>query len=640
MLEACTGASEVEVRPILDAHVPTTVPDVGRVVGLVISTEGETQIDRKGERRLIKEEPVFHQDILETGETGTVYLEIGGQQLELGSSGRYVIVDAVATKEVTLRVERGIVLTHVDMPDAGVRLSFPVEAKRDDQFRLTISTPFGLTRVRPADTIAMNVDADRVLVDVHVGEIELIDAKGELRRLGAGRRGVLSKLVQLPPVQLTIVLSDARALVRKKDAKQFVRLDASLASSLAAGDALRVVNGRVGVSTGGDAKVSLERGSQATLLESGRSSDLEQIAVALEQGSLSVNTPMAREFRLKLSDDLSIRTDSATQFTVRKVAHGVSVESSAGSIHVEQGDKIPVIVGGGQTAAISSDQVSVAETRRESIVLPSRNLLSLYHSGIDRATLSWDADAAVKEWRIEVSDNDAFSSPLVDGTVRSPFVTVPIPRRGSLFWRASAGTEVRARGRVDIAPEAVPEALSRVRNVVQDGPETTTIFFQDKPAVVTFSWEPVPDARSYQLRLYRQGQLGRPLVDRIVTEESLQLPDSALTEGKYLWSVVPLGASGEAQTGGRMNKLLMVYDNAVQTLVVHRPRNGDVAAARIRTSGVAPVGTKLTINEQSVTLDSQARFDVVAAPTAEGHLVYRWSNGGTQAITVRKVRRR
>jgi hypothetical protein len=63
-----------------------------------------------------------------------------------------------------------------------------------------------------------------------------------------------------------------------------------------------------------------------------------------------------------------------------------------------------------------------------------------------------------------------------------------------------------------------------------------------------------------------------------------------------------------------MNKLELVYDNSVPVLVVNAPLNGQRAGKRVHAVGVAPVGTKVSINGRSVALDGKQRFDIWVEP--------------------------
>jgi len=68
-------------------------------------------------------------------------------------------------------------------------------------------------------------------------------------------------------------------------------------------------------------------------------------------------------------------------------------------------------------------------------------------------------------------------------------------------------------------------------------------------------------------------------------QESQVVLDGALAEGRYLWSVTPLDARGAGLKGGKMNKLEIVYDNAVPNLTIKSPKNGDPGGAAVPVVG-------------------------------------------------------
>ncbi|MFP2932840.1 hypothetical protein ACLESO_48385, partial [Pyxidicoccus sp. 3LG] len=264
----------------------------------------------------------------------------------------------------------------------------------------------------------------------------------------------------------------------------------------------------------------------------------------------------------------------------------------------------------------------------------------VYHQGMPEVALTWEGEG---EAVVEVASDAGFTRPVLTGTVFKPFVNVPAPARGALYWRVRRkdGTEV-TRGSAVFAPERPARQLDRVRNVVPEGPEKTTIFYQDKPPAVTFSYGEEASAARYRVAVYRAGALGTPVAERTVTETRAALDAGALEEGSYLWSVTPLSASGAQLKGGRMNKLELVYDNSVPVLMVSTPRNGQRAGERVRASGVAPVDARLSINGRPVALDAKHRFSTWVEPVGSPPLlVFKMTRSGAPEVhTVRTLKPR
>jgi len=238
-----------------------------------------------------------------------------------------------------------------------------------------------------------------------------------------------------------------------------------------------------------------------------------------------------------------------------------------------------------------------------------------------------------------VSTEPTFAAPILDGAVHQRFVSVPLPRRGVLYWRVYDGQAEHEKGSVLVSPEAAAQDLGRLKNEVPEGPEKTTIYFQDKPPTVNFTWAAEEGAAKYHLVVYAEGKLKEPVAERTVgKEQTASLPEGTLGEGRYLWSVTPLGPKGDELRGGRMNKLELAYDNAVPQLVIKSPRNGDPGGRTVRVSLVAPIGAKVFVNGRAVPLDSKARYEGDVVPLAGGRLVFRLVEGGNEVYTVRTVR--
>ena len=258
-------------------------------------------------------------------------------------------------------------------------------------------------------------------------------------------------------------------------------------------------------------------------------------------------------------------------------------------------------------------EAAVSALARAELVLPSRAGLQVFHSGLAEVALEWAGEDA--DYRVEVARDAGFAQPLVSGVVHRSWVNVPAPVRGALFWRVrtAAGAEVD-HGSARFSREVARRELDRLRNEVPAGSEKTTIFFQDKPPAVTFTYPAEPAAASYKVAVFRTDALDRPVAERKVSEARAPLEAGLLSEGSYVWSVTPVDGKGQPLRGGRMNKLDLVYDNSVPALAVSTPRNGDPARGLVEASGVAPVGTRLSINGKSAPLDEKNRFRVKVAP--------------------------
>jgi hypothetical protein len=338
---------------------------------------------------------------------------------------------------------------------------------------------------------------------------------------------------------------------------------------------------------------------------------------------------------------LTLESAGAAELNVRRTADGFDVAARAGDVVLVRGGTRKPLRAGEQAKVGGKDEgeAKVVPLAQAPLVLPAAEDVQVYHRGLPEVTLSWEGEGDAV---LEVSSEPSFSKLLLRGIVHQPSANVPAPERGKLFWRVRQpdGTEV-TKGSVTFSPERAPKDMARVTNEVPEGPQKTTIFYQDKLPAVIFTYSPEPQAAQYRISVYRNGELGKPVAERTVEETRASLEAGALREGTFLWSVTPLSRSGQALRGGRMNKLELVYDNSVPVLVINVPKNGQRAAKRMRAVGVAPVGTKLSINGRSVTLDGKHRFDTWVEPVGSPPvLLFKMQNAGAPDVYVVRTLKR
>lgn len=84
-----------------------------------------------------------------------------------------------------------------------------------------------------------------------------------------------------------------------------------------------------------------------------------------------------------------------------------------------------------------------------------------------------------------------------------------------------------------------------------------------------------------------------------------------------------------------MNKMDIVFDNSVTRLVLSSPRDGERASTA---TGVAPLGSRLSLNGKSIQLDAAGRFSVPlgGSPVLVFKLV---SKEGSESQWVRRLGR-
>ncbi|MBL8949562.1 MAG: hypothetical protein JNK82_02215 [Myxococcaceae bacterium] len=633
VLAACPEADappDAGARPTVEAG--TTAKTAS---ALLEAAKGQVTLERGGKKSPAQLGYLYVGDALETGEDSEATVRFsGGRVVELGPDGRFELKEGESG--LVLSVAQGLVLT-------SNATNAPAQPLPGPSVLLTILTPFGFTKVG-ADPIALTltVNDKGASVDVKLGLVDLVANDGRVTKIGAGQKGAIGgeagQVIELEPMQIALTAAGKSELKRKTDSQWSAVGKKSV--PLAEGDSFRVKDGTVLLqAAGGRGTLQFARGSEATMGRAGRSATAEEAGLDFKKGELTHRSPM--KSRLDLGGGVSVSSDGASQYTLKRTKDGYELVSIAGDVKIDREGAEAATVFGGRTATIPlKGAVKSQEPPRETLTLPSRTALKVLQNQPGRLAIVWEGEPEAP-YRVEVSGDAAFAQKLLSGVVHQRHVNVQPPVRGSLYWRVfDAADKQIAKGSASFAPEPSATDLAHGRNEVQDGAEQTTIFFQDKPPAVTFRWEPNAEAAKYKVQVYEKGKLSTPVAEKVVTEGRVSLAEGALGEGSYLWSLKYLDKNGGEVGGtGKMNKLVITYDNAVPNLTIKAPKNGDAGGAKVRCQGVAPVGAKLQINGKPVSLDEKSRFDTEVAPLGAGLLVFRMQNGASEVYTVRKVRR-
>ncbi|MHA7629030.1 FecR family protein [Corallococcus sp. M7] len=639
LLSGCSGCEREEAPkppPVVEVDAGSVVP-IGRLEGL----SGDVRLERGGKVGPAVEGPLLAGDAVETGESGSATVRFPGDRtVEVGSEGRFAVgSDATG---IVMKVERGIVLSRV-----------PAGGKADSagsKVTLNILTPFGLTRVGPEQSeVKVAVAEDSARVEVKLGAIELVSKDGKTLRAAQGdavdltreRAQVTSapRVVELAPIPVTVRASSGVAEVKSKDTGRWrkVRREGEV---LAFGDGVRTKGGEAVLSLKDSGTVlTLAPGAEAVLESAGQQGTIDEARVNLLQGLLAVQLAMGRESRVVLPE-MTVESGSGARLEIRRTHAGMQVAAHTGDVTLRRGEARQELRAG-ERATVGTDGNAKVEPLEEAVVaVGPGDGTEVFHRGLSEVALTWEGEGDAV---VEAAQDAAFKRPVLWGRVHRASVNVTALAKGTLYWRARKedGTQVAA-GSVHFAPESPTNSLARARNVVPEGPEKTTIFYQDKPPAVTFTYGEEPQARTYRVAVYKAGSLATPVVQRTVSETRAALEAGQLGEGSYLWSVTPLSQAGAALKGGRMNKLELVYDNSVVGLVVDSPRQGVPAAEKVRASGVAPVNARLSINGRAVPLDAKHRFDTWVAPMGMPPLlVFKMTRpGAPDVLTVRTLKPR
>jgi hypothetical protein len=620
---------------------PVEVPETKAVeLARLVSVTGEARLERGGKQSPAVQGPLSRGDAVETGADGSVTVRFAdGRTVEVGPDARFVLEED--SSGVVMAVSRGFVLSRVpaDPPKGS---SGPPSGPR---VQLTVLTPFGLTRVG-ADGSAVKVDVgpDEGRVEVLFGTVEVVAKNGQTLKAEQGQvasvkaEGVTARVLELAPVEVTVHAGTGRAEWRQKGSARWRGVDRK-GEALKAGDSVRVRQGTALLKLeGSESTLSLGAGGELVVEDVSRAGSTDEARLDLLKGELGLTLAPGRASRVVLPG-LSLESSGEARLDVRRTGDGFTVDTRAGDVTLVRGGAREALHAGERATVAGEASAKVEALERAPLALPSAEGLQVFQRRLPEVALTWEEAGEV---RVEVASDADFKKPVLAGAARNGFVNVTPPARGSLFWRVRRpdGSEV-ARGSASFGPERSTKGeLDRLRNRVPEGPEKTTIFFQDKPPAVTFTCQAEPGAASYKVAVYRPGALGTPVAERSASSAQVPLEAGVLKEGNFLWSITPMTPAGRPLRGGRMNKLELVFDNSVPTLVVSSPRDGQRAGARVRVAGIAPVGSQLFVNGQSVALDSKHRFDTWVAPSGQPPLVvFKMSKAGAPDVyTVRTLK--
>lgn len=624
--------------PVVEVKPATVVEDAGvAALAQLVSVKGEVRLERGGKLAPTTGGPLWSGDAVETGaDSGATVRFPDGRTVEVGPEARFVLSED--SSGVVLQVARGLVLSRVPATAA------PAQAGTR-AVQLTILTPFGLTRVGSGQSeVQVDVAQDEGRVEVLLGSVEVVAKNGQSVQASEGQavsvkaESVTKRVLELAPIQVTVRASGGRAEWRQKGTARWRTVDKD-GEALEAGDAVRVRQGTALLNlAGSESMLALGNGGELVVEGVSQSGSIDEARVDLLKGELGLVLAPGRSSRVVLPG-LLLESQGAARLEVRRTEDGFTVDSRAGDVTLVRGSAREALRAGQRATLEGEATARVEALTRAPLALPSVPGQQVFHRRASEVALSWEEPGEV---RVEVASDAEFKRTVLEGVARGGFVNVTAPARGSLYWRVQRpnGSEV-VRGSASFGPERSSTGeLDRLRNRVPDGPEKTTIFFQDKPPAVTFTCSPEPGAASYKVAVYRSGALTQPVAERSASSPQVPLEAGVLKEGQFLWSITPLTAQGRPVRGGRMNKLELVFDNSVPTLLVTSPREGQRAGARVRVAGVAPVGSQLSVNDKPLVLDSKHRFDTWVSPSGQPPVVvFKISRSGAPDVyTVRTLK--
>jgi len=576
---------------------------------------------------------LFSGDVVATGPSSSAVVRTpDGQTLEASERTRFRLT-ATASKLVVQLLE-GRLVSSAGAGDGGVRA-------------LEVKAPGTATELKMGDVIDITARDTGSTLKVTEGEIVLVTPDGGTQTVGAGQTAQLEmgeiSLVQKPPtaaesISITLAAERGKTLLRPRGQRKF---------SPAGDGEVPVSDGTAfQVAKGGRAVISSKSGMKARLVAAGgllESAVLEgaseRYTYGLDSGEVQLQFPGGAERKVTVrggGKSLQVTASEPTTATVVASKKGPKLLVMAGTVKVGEGDGA-LSVAPGQVVDLSTGEPKVTALPRPPLVVPARRV-RVYSDGLASVGLAVPEGAKT----VQVASDKDFGQVLAEGRAPGDYLPYAPPTQGEVHWRAlGQDGAVMAKGsaRFDRDPDASADDIEHPRAEVTETGLKAVVYFQSVLPEITFVYPAREGAVQYRLRIYKADDLKNPLWQREEKELRSTVPAGKIGEGSYLWYAAGLSAQGAELAGGRMNKLDMIYDNSRRSLAIARPRQGERVGKVVESSGVAPIGSKLTLNGKAATLDGKGRFRV-SVPSSP-FLVFRLlTDDGGESYWVRQVRSR
>jgi hypothetical protein len=602
----------------------SVVPLPAQTVARLVSMQGEVTLTRGG-RPPAKavSGALLENDELATGEASTALLRApGGREIELGEKTHFKVGKTLGDVEVT---EGTISFLASDEGDGGTTF---------------VTTRYGRTQVQPGARATLALGADKLSVDVSVGVIEQLGSDGGSQRAAAGQKlevgiGTIEIANPEPPpppdagaaLDVQLLAESGHVMLKQKGEPRFTA--AKKAQSVAAGTAFQLGPSARARIAGAGFSVKLPAGNNGSLTSAEPGADGNEVELELSgpaQVALDGSAPASVSLGGKNPVRLKGRKEAAAVLSRGRV------EVLVGEVELVA-NGTPHTVKAGEVAAVGPKGVEVAPRPRPAVVVPMGKRVKVYAHKLAEVGLALPDDAA----RAQVATDPNFTDVTLSGTGKD-FVAVQPPPSGELHWRTLDDKgEPALVGHVRFLPDtqATRDETSRSDVVTETGLKAT-VYFQGAVPTLTFNFKPADGAKGYVFRVFRAGDLKKSLVERKVTDNKITVEPGVLSEGSYLWNAAPYDAAG-IEKGGPFNKMDIIYDNSLTSLLLTSPREGDRLESA-RAVGTAPLGSKLFINGKPVPTDGSGRFSL-ALPKTETVVFRLLSSDGTESYWVRHLKR-
>lgn len=449
---------------------PAASAEETQPIGHLEFRSGAVTLERNNRRSLAELGYVFPGDQLETASGGKMRLRFAaGRLLEAGPETQVALGEGKAG--ILLKLARGSAVARLvrESLDGGGG----VEGESGE---LGLQTPFGGVRCDArGGTASVQVDANSAQVQVLAGKVQVSSRAGKAIDGAAGDQFVLSsnafeRLAPAAPsatqatgansIRMSAVAGAAE--IRRSNSKKWTKLTAR-GDVLSETDAVRV----------GDGELLLELGSAQLVAANGSELNFEggaeEPSFALLKGELIFKVEKAQRQGVSLSG-LHLLPRSAGYFVLTRTPDGLELTALAGDVAFKKDGAEGKLIAGEMVTLQGAEAPVIEEMDRADLVLTSKFGVKVFHQGLDWVALAWEGGK--RDYRVEVATDSGFSKSVLRGIVHRPFVNLPAPPRGTLFWRAvDLDGKMVGRGGAAFGAEPPSRDSARGRNEGAEGAE-------------------------------------------------------------------------------------------------------------------------------------------------------------------------
>jgi hypothetical protein len=514
---------------------------------------------------------------------------------------------------------------------------------------LNLETPFGAIQLGMG-AVEFEVDAETG-VSVAMGSVSIAGIDGT-KVIEAGQQlnleGMIVNMgaVELAPVSM--VLHAQPKWVQMQGVGEENWRQAPKQTALTAGERVRTRKAKsTKVTVGEKSRFVLGPGTEFEVLNSeeieGKQVATYNLTVGTAHINYDVDSKAPVEHHLLLGEQ-KIRIQTGIKMgaiSIERTAKGKTyLGVRFGRIVLANG----TIIDAGQKVEIDGAKVGLPKALYETHVRADAGQRTrlFYASGVPPVSFGWKRKQPVGDATFEMAMDKKFKKIVYAENLKGNRFVLGGLKAGAYQWRVKEGDEVVQAGSLNISRMQESECpRCNHQNLIEDDTEDAVVYYQKSLPSLTFSWKPVTGAAKYQVRVFKDGDFDRALVELDTTDSRAALKPGQIREGRYYWLVTAKNASGKTIHTGRTNGLAVAYDNAVTGLTIKTPRPSARTKSRtIVTQGIVQMGASLSINGSKGKVDRKGRF-THTVPLSKGRnmIVYRAVFKGVQRYYVRDVTR-